>query len=299
MIPGAAPHAARRRFDWMPIQLVAPAGILMAILLLYPIGQAIVLGFFNTRLLRYDQGAYVGFDNYARLLGDPAFWNALKVTLLYSLGTVVSTYLAGLGSALLLNRRFPARGLIRTLFILPWAIPEVVAVLIFVWMLDAQYGVLNYFLVEVGFIDAPLAWLSDAGLALPALILVTTWQQFPLAMLIILAGLQMIPRELYEAAKVDGAGAWSRFRFVTMPGLRTVNVILVLILILSAFRRVTVIYAMTAGGPARSTETLSILTYNVAFQYQRIGYAAAIGTVLLLILLAFSIVYLTLLRRRD
>jgi multiple sugar transport system permease protein len=299
MIPGAAPHAARRRFDWMPIQLVAPAGILMAILLLYPIGQAIVLGFFNTRLLRYDQGAYVGFDNYARLLGDPAFWNALKVTLLYSLGTVVSTYLAGLGSALLLNRRFPARGLIRTLFILPWAIPEVVAVLIFVWMLDAQYGVLNYFLVEVGFIDAPLAWLSDAGLALPALILVTTWQQFPLAMLIILAGLQMIPRELYEAAKVDGAGAWSRFRFVTMPGLRTVNVILVLILILNAFRRVTVIYAMTAGGPARSTETLSILTYNVAFQYQRIGYAAAIGTVLLLILLAFSIVYLTLLRRRD
>lgn len=288
-----------RRVDWLPVQLVAPAGILMAVLLLYPIGRAIVLGFYNTRLLRFDRGRFVGLDNYERLLTDSAFWNSLKVTLLYGLGTVVCTYAVGLGTALLLNRKFPGRGLIRTFFILPWAIPEVVAVLIFVWMLDAQYGVLNYFLVEVGFIEAPLAWLADSTLALPALVLVTTWQQFPLAMLIILAGLQMIPRELHEAAKVDGAGPWQRFRDVTMPGLRPVNIVLILILILNSFRRVTIIYAMTAGGPARSTETLSILTYNVAFQYQRIGYAAAIGTVLLLILLGFSILYLQLLLRRD
>jgi multiple sugar transport system permease protein len=165
-------------------------------------------------------------------------------------------------------------------------------VLIFVWLLDAQYGVINYALVEAGLLRAPAAWLSDADLAMPALVLVTCWQQFPLAMLILLAGLQTVPRELYEAAMSDGAGRWATFRHVTMPGLRTVNLVLVLMLVLNSFRRVTVIYAMTAGGPARATETLSILTYNTAFQYQRLGYAAAIGTMLLLILLVLSLVYM-------
>jgi multiple sugar transport system permease protein len=167
----------------------------------------------------------------------------------------------------------------------------VVAVLVFVWMLDPQFGVINYLLVSAGFIDQPLAWLTQAHLAMPALIALTAWQQFPLAMLILLAGLQTIPREEYEAAAIDGAGPVSRFFHVTLPGLRAVNVILILLLILNSFRRVTMIYAMTKGGPARSTETLSILTYNTAFEYQRIGYAAAVGTALLLILLVFSLIY--------
>jgi multiple sugar transport system permease protein len=158
-------------------------------------------------------------------------------------------------------------------------------------MLDAQYGVINYALVQAHVISTPLAWLTERDLAMPALVMVTTWQQFPLAMLILLAGLQTIPQEEYEAAMMDGAGAWSRFWHVTMPGLRSVNVVLVLLLILNSFRRVTMIYAMTGGGPARATETLSILTYNTAFQYQRIGYAAAVGVALLVILLLFSAIY--------
>jgi multiple sugar transport system permease protein len=185
------------------------------------------------------------------------------------------------------------------LFIMPWAIPEVVAVLIFVWMLDAQYGVINYALIEASLISQPLAFLTQSSLALPAVILVTVWQQTPLAMLILLGGLKTIPAEQYEAAMVDGAGPWTRFRYVTLPGLRAVNVVLVLILILNSFRRVTVIYAMTKGGPARATETLSVLTYNTAFEYQRIGYASAVGTVLLVLLLLFSIVYFRFLNRRG
>lgn len=184
------------------------------------------------------------------------------------------------------------------LFILPWAIPEVVAVLIFIWMLDAQFGIINFALVSAGLIEQPLAWLASRDLALPALILVTTWQQFPLAMLILLAGLQTISKDEYEAAMVDGANAWSRFVHVTMPGLRDINVVLILLLILNSFRRVTMIYAMTGGGPARATETLSILTYNTAFDYQRIGYAAAIGTALLVILLIFSLIYYAVLLRK-
>jgi multiple sugar transport system permease protein len=281
----------RAQFDWLPAWLVAPAGLIMACILLYPIGQGIVLSFFDTRILNYNKGKFIGLGNYARLLRDDYFWNSVWVTLVYGVSVMVCTYLLGLALALLLNRNFPGRGFIRTIFILPWAIPEVVAVLIFIWMLDAQYGVINYALVQAHVISAPLAWLTERDLAMPALVMVTTWQQFPLAMLILLAGLQTIPQEEYEAAMMDGAGAWSRFWHVTMPGLRSVNVVLVLLLILNSFRRVTMIYAMTGGGPARATETLSILTYNTAFQYQRIGYAAAVGVALLVILLLFSAIY--------
>lgn len=292
-------RARLARADRLPAWLMAPAGLLMSVLMFWPIIQGVVLSFFNTRLLRYDQGRFIGLGNYEDLFADPYFWNSLRVTLLYAAGTVTLTYALGLAFALLLNRKIPARGFLRTLIIMPWAIPEVVAVLIFVWMLDAQYGVINYALIEARLISAPLAWLSQAELALPAVILVTAWQQFPLAMLIILAGLQTIPAEHYEAAMVDGAGPLKRFRHVTLPGLRAVNIILVLILILNSFRRVTILYAMTGGGPARATETLSILTYTTAFHYQRIGYAATVGVALLVMLLLFSMIYFRLAQRKE
>ena len=277
--------------EWLPIGLLLPVGVILLLILIWPIVQGVSLSFYNTRILNYSEGRFIGLANYWLLLDDDYFWNSLRVTTIYGIGSMSCTYLFGLGFALLLNREIPGRGLIRTIFILPWAIPEVVAVLIFAWMLDPQFGVLNYLMVMVGIIDKPLAWLTQSHLAMPALILLTTWQQFPLAMLILLAGLQTIPREHYEAAMLDGAGVVSRFFHVTLPGLRAVNVTLVLLLILNSFRRVTMIYAMTKGGPARSTETLSILTYNTAFEYQKIGYAAAVGTALLLILLVFSLIY--------
>jgi multiple sugar transport system permease protein len=280
-----------KRANLLPIWLLAPVGLILLLILIWPIIQGISLSFTNTRILNYSEGRFIGLANYRFLLQDEYFWNSLRVTTIYGIASMSCTYVLGLGFALLLNREFGARGFIRTIFVLPWAIPEVVAVLVFVWMLDPQFGVLNYLLVSAGFIDQPLAWLTQAHLAMPALIALTAWQQFPLAMLILLAGLQTIPREEYEAAAIDGAGPISRFFHVTLPGLRAVNVILILLLILNSFRRVTMIYAMTKGGPARSTETLSILTYNTAFEYQKIGYAAAVGTALLLILLVFSLIY--------
>ncbi|MDC9825800.1 sugar ABC transporter permease [Devosia sp. ZB163] len=285
------PRPISQRINWLPIWLLGPVAILLAVILIWPIVQGVALSFFNTRILNYSAGKFIGLANFNALFQDEYFWNSLRVTAVYGAASVICTYALGLGFALLLNRDFKGRGFIRTIFILPWAIPEVVAVLIFAWMLDPQFGVGNYLLVMIGVIEQPQAWLSQSHLALPALVVLTAWQQFPLAMLIILAGLQTIPEEQYEAAKMDGAGAWTRFVHVTLPGLRSVNVILILLLILNSFRRVTMIYAMTRGGPARSTETLSVLTYNTAFEYQRVGYAAAVGTVLLLILLAFSLVY--------
>jgi multiple sugar transport system permease protein len=290
----------QKRFDWLPILLTAPAAVLMGVLLFVPISRAIHLSFFKVKLLQLASGGtFVGFQNYSKLFKDPFFWNSLRVTVLYSLGVVTAAYLLGLGLALLLNQKFPARGVMRTLIIIPWAVPEVVAVLIFIWMLDAQYGILNFFLLKTGLIKAPMAWLVDANLALPAVVMVTVWKQFPLALLILLAGLQTIPDDHYEAARIDGANSWQRFRYITMPGLRPVNIVLILILILYSFRRVTLIYTMTAGGPARSTETLSILTYNTAFQYQKLGYATTVGTVLLLLLLIFTLFYFMLVSRRG
>lgn len=283
--------SSMKRSNLLPLWLLGPVGLLLALILIWPILQGIALSFYNTRILTYSEGRFIGLANFHVLFQDEYFWNSLRVTAIYGVASVTATYALGLGFALLLNREFAGRGVIRTIFILPWAIPEVVAVLIFVWMLDPQFGVLNYIFTSLGLISGPLPWLSQSHLALPALVALTAWQQFPLAMLIILAGLQMIPKEQYEAATIDGAGAVSRFFHVTLPGLRSVNIILILLLTLNSFRRVTMIYAMTRGGPARSTETLSILTYNTAFEYQRIGYAAAVGTTLLLILLLFSVVY--------
>ncbi|QDZ10669.1 carbohydrate ABC transporter permease [Devosia ginsengisoli] len=280
-----------KRSNLLPLWLLGPVGLLLVVILIWPILQGIALSFYNTRILTYSEGRFIGFANFNALFQDEYFWNSFRVTAIYGIASVTATYALGLGFALLLNREFAGRGLIRTIFILPWAIPEVVAVLIFVWMLDPQFGVLNYVFTALGLISEPLPWLSQSHLALPALVALTAWQQFPLAMLILLAGLQMIPKEQYEAATIDGAGPVSRFFHVTLPGLRSVNIILVLLLTLNSFRRVTMIYAMTRGGPARSTETLSILTYNTAFEYQRIGYAAAVGTTLLMILLFFSVVY--------
>jgi multiple sugar transport system permease protein len=285
------------RTNWLPIWLLGPVAILLAVILIWPILQGIALSFFNTRILNYQAGKFIGLANFNALFQDEYFWNSLRVTAIYGAASVIVTYALGLGFALLLNRDFKGRGFVRMIFILPWAIPEVVAVLIFAWMLDPQFGVGNYLLMMIGVIDQPQAWLSQSHLALPALVALTAWQQFPLAMLILLAGLQTIPEEQYEAAKMDGAGALTRFVHVTLPGLRSVNVILILLLILNSFRRVTMIYAMTRGGPARSTETLSVLTYNTAFEYQRVGYAAAVGTVLLVILLAFSMVYFWMIMR--
>jgi multiple sugar transport system permease protein len=281
----------RKRFDSLPILLILPTLLILGALLFYPILRGVQLSFFEVKLLDRTGGTFVGFENYLNLFNNDRFWDSLKITVWYTLGVVGFSYFIGLGTALLLSRRIPLRGVFRTLMVIPWAVPEVVAVLIFVWMFDAQYGVFNYFLMQLGIIDEQLPWLVRSNLALPAIIIVTVWKQFPLATVIILAGLQTIPEEYYEAASIDGANWWQRFRFITWPGLRAINIVLILILILNSFRRVTIIFAMTGGGPARATETLSIQMYLEAFKFFNLGDAATIGTVVLLLLIAFTLIY--------
>lgn len=290
----------RSRINWTPLILIAPSLILFAGLLLFPIIRGLILSFFNAELLM-PPGAerFVGAQNYVRMVSDPTFWHSLRVTVIYTFWVVVGAYVIGLATALLLHPRFWGRAFFRLLTFLPWAVPEVVAVLVWRWMFDYQYGVANFFLRTLGVINGNLGWLTLPGLALPAVIIVSVWKQFPLATLMLLAGLQAIPEHLYEAARMDGANRYQEFWHVTLPGLKPVNVVLLLLLVLYSFKRVTLIYVLTGGGPAAATEVLSIQTYLQAFKFFQVGYGSAIGSTMFLIMLAFTVVYFVVLSRRG
>ncbi|MEN8113294.1 MAG: sugar ABC transporter permease [Actinomycetota bacterium] len=289
----------RKRFDWLPVWLIAPAVAIFAILLLWPVARAFQLSLFDVGLLDRTGGDFVGLGNYADLAGDNRFRHSAWVTVVYTVTVVVLSYALGLVTALLLNQEFRFRALARTAVILPWAVPEVVAVMTFAWILNTQFGVLNQVLMATWFVDRPIEWLTQSSLAMPSVIAVTVWKQFPLATLMLLAGLQLVPAALIEAAEVDGASRWQRFRHVTLPSMRSVNIILVLILILNTFRRTTIVYTMTGGGPAQATETLPVLTFLEAFQNRELGTASAVGTAVMVILALITIVYAMALLRKE
>jgi multiple sugar transport system permease protein len=297
----APPRTQTRRFRRAPqsrptgvaVLLVLPALLVLGAVLFYPIGLAVYSGFFNIGMMNLGNPTFVGGENYRKMADTAAFWQSVRVTVIYTVGVVFGSYIVGLLCALLLNRPFRGRALARTLIIIPWAIPNVVTVLIWNWMLDATYGVVNYLLQTFHLIEENLRWRAMPVLAQISVTGVTVWTTYPVALVMLLAGLQAIPRDLYEAASVDGATAWQRFWHITWPGLAPVNIVLILLLSLMAFTRVvTIIYLMTAGGPAGATETLPIQTYLQAFKFFRMGYASAVGTVVLVIAVLFSIVNL-------
>jgi multiple sugar transport system permease protein len=270
--------------------LIAPAAILISVVLFYPILHGVWMSLYDIPLLG-PPPKFVGLSNFATLLMREDFQHAFRVTLGYTAGTVVGAFGIGFLVAILLNAAIFARPIARTLLLLPWAIPEVVAVLVFAWMLDYQFGVLNYLLSLTGHFPPKIGWLLSPDLAPYAVTAVTAWKDYPLAAVMILAGLQGIPLELYEAARVDGATSFQEFRHITVPGLRPISAVVFLLLTLYSFKRVALIYIMTAGGPSRSTETLSVLTYLEGFKFFRMGSAAAIGVTMLAVTLVFTLFY--------
>lgn len=251
-----------------------------------------MLSFYEVNLLTYlRRSEFVGWSNYIKLLVNAYFWNSLKITFLFTGGLVAGTYVLGLLTALLVNLRFKGRGIARGALLLPWVMPEVVLVLIWLWIYDPQFGVLNFFLRKMHLTVTSIYPLGTPSLALGALLITLIWRQYPLAMLMILAGLQSIPNQQYEAASIDGAHVLHRFRFITLPNLRYVSSILILLLTVWGFVEFVVIYLMTQGGPVRSTETLIIRTYLSAFKYYELGEACAQGVVILAISFIFALVY--------
>ena len=269
---------------------VAPALAVMGGIAVYPLLQVFYLSL-HRRLLIFDINRFIGLENYRFLWQDDRFWNALKNTVYFTGASVFAETLLGLGIALLLNRPFGWRNGVRTLILLPWAIPTVVSAKMWEWIFNPEFGVLNFLL------GTKVNWLGSPWLAMLAAIFADVWKTTPFVAILLLAGLQVIPRELYQAARVDGAGTWDLFWKITFPLLKPVLLVVLIFRTLDAWRVFDVIYVLTAGGPANTTETLSLYAYKVLFQTLQFGYGSTLSVVTFLFVGAITVFYLSLYRR--
>jgi multiple sugar transport system permease protein len=272
--------AAEQRLAWL---LLAPALIAVAVLIAWPIYVVVQMSLRPGKALALSElmSRPLGLANYDRVLHQQTLWEAFGHSAVYTVGSLAPAFLAGLLFALLFHRAFPARRWLRSMLLLPWAVPGVVVSITFLWMLDASYGVFNAILRDLGVTGSDIAWFVDARTAMAAVIVPTVWKSFPFFTITLLAALQSIPSSLYEAARVDGASAWQQFVHVTWPGIKRPALLAVLLNALWTFREFDIIYAATRGGPAGATETLGILVYREAFESFRFGTAAAIGVLML------------------
>lgn len=282
-----------RRERWHGYLFVAPLFLFLSAIVMLPLGEALWTSLLRIRGL---SASFVGFGNYRRVLDDPEFWNSLRISLLFTLLCVVLHILLGLGLALLVNRAGRLRNLLRLALLAPWMLAPAIGATLWLWLLDPQFGVVNYLLQSVGAIDHPRIWLGEPQLAFASVVAVDVWRGTPFVMLLLLAGLLGIPAEQYEAAALDGAGPVQQFRYVTLPNLRSLLVIASTLDVINTLRQFDIINVMTAGGPVGATEVLPALIYNTAFRSNDLGKAAAVGVLLLGLVLAFSAAYVALLR---
>ena len=295
----AAPLKRAPRIGTLPLVLLLPVVVCIGIFYAGPILFAIWSSLQRDGTAIGESG-FVGAAHYLSLFGDRRFHNSALITLVFTVGTVAATYLLALVLALLLNRGFPGRRVVGGLLIIPWTMPLVVVAVVWGWLLDYQFGVINYLLERWGLIDKPIGFLTDPDVALWSVGAANVWRLFPLAMVTLLAALKSVPQELYEAAEVDGANRWQSFLYVTLPGIRSTTVALVLLLAIWAFGRIfTIVFVMAGGGPAGATETLVIQTYLEAFRYFRLERASALGVITLVVSAALTLIYLKVSRDRS
>lgn len=282
------------------ILLITPSLVVIVATMVYPLVNVIYLSFTRSFLID-PTGSYlfVGFKNYFLLFNNPVFWIALKNTLVYVGGTVSLEFVIGFTIALLLHQQIKYRTTFRGLFMLPWITPSVVVALLTMWVFNSDFGVVNYILKSLGIIPKFLGWLKDPSLAMPAILTVTVWKMFPFMVVVLLAGLQTIPEEQIEAARVDGAGPVQRFLHITLPHMRGIIMIVTLLEFIWMFQYITIIWTTTKGGPIYATTTLPVLIYRSAFKDYNMGYAASIGVFWLGFLLIFSLFYVRVLGEKE
>lgn len=296
----SASRRARRASIWERYPqwfMAGPAVLVMALIMLYPLGYTVWMGFHEWFASSLTPPKWVGLDNYVRILtADPRFWSAFRITFYFTgLALVLQTFL-GVAIALIFNRDFLGKGVVRTLFLFPMVATPVAIALVWMMMFNPVLGVLRYFLNMVGL--PALQWVSDRSLVVPALVLVDTWQWTPLITLMTLAGLSALPNEPYEAAVIDGANGWQILRYVTLPLLRPVIVVAVLFRAIDALKTFDIIYVMTQGGPAFASETLNIYIFQTGFNYFHLGYASSLLIVLFVIVMSVSLILIRV-RRAD
>jgi len=267
---------------------VIPALVVISAVIVFP--WVFTLWMSAHRWTLGQEQSFIGFENYVRLASDARFWESLWHTLVYTVLSVVAPLFLGTLAALVFDAQFPLRGFLRGVFVMPMMATPVAIALVWTMMFHPQLGVLNYLLSFIGI--GPLEWIYNQSTVIPSLVLVETWQWTPLVMLIVLGGLAAVPREPYESAEIDGANAWQKFRYLTMPMIAPFLMIAVIIRSIDAVKSFDIIYAMTQGGPGTASETINIYLYNTAFAYYDIGYASAMAVVFFIVIIALSFVLL-------
>jgi len=276
--------------------LLAPAAALLLAIVVYPIAQLVWNSFFDIHLAEPWKGEpFIGLDNYRRALEDPRFWSSLGHTAIYAIVTVPGALLVGLGLALLANMPFRHKWPVRLGLLLPWALPLVFSGLIFRWFFEYRQGIVNDLLTRAGI--EPLAWLTDPGLARASICIAIVWKSSSFMALMLLAGLQTIPRELYEAAEVDGATRWQRFVSITLPMLRPAIFVALIFRTITAIQTFDIPYAMTGGGPGDSTETLAMYIQKTTLDFLDFGYGSALAALMFVVSMVATSSYLRYTRR--
>jgi len=286
------------RREWSAYVFLSPGLLLFSVFTLFALGFAFYLTFHEWNALSPDT-PFVGLQNYKRMLGDDDFRQSIINTAYYTGASVPLTMGIGLLIALLLNQPIRGRGFFRTIYFLPVVTPFVVVAIIWKWLYNGDFGLFNYYLLKTHLITQPLLWLSDKHLAMPAVVLMSVWSGVGFSMVIYLAGLQAIPQELYEAAKMDGAGSWSRLRHITIPMLAPTTLFLMVMGIIGSFQVFTQIFIMTNGGPVNRTTTMVFYIYEAAFKFYEMGYASTLAYGLFALLFVFTLIQLRMYRRAD
>jgi ABC-type sugar transport system permease subunit len=293
VVPGRPLHQREATLGWL---LLAPVLLVMSLLVVWPFATAIWIAFTDKSIGR--EANWVGLDNFVRVVSSARFLRSLQNSLIFTVVAIALKFVLGMAMALVLNRAFFGRNVLRAYFLVPWVLPGFVAYMIWRWFLDPLQGVLNYTLTDLGLIHFPLEFLSSPTTALPSVIAAHVWRSFPFFGVAFLAGLQNIPAELYEAAAVDGANGWQKFRYVTLPGLRHVILVVLMLATIWTFNAFEPVYLLTGGGPADATMVYTVLAYEMGIVNMRLGEASAVP-VLILPILGLFIVALSGLMSRD
>jgi multiple sugar transport system permease protein len=282
-----------------PYLLLLPALLFTFFVLVYPLVQNLANSFREVSLIR-GTGGWVGMDNYAKIFGDALFWLSFRNTLVYAVAGTLLSVLTGLAFALLLHEKIgKITSLMGFLYTIPWVISPVVAGFAWKWLLNDNYGIVNYWLVQAGIVKEGITWLGNVHTALIGVIVARVWQFYPFAMVMLTAGLQTIPQEQYEAASVDGATPLQRFLHITLPNLRSVMSVLLVLGVIWSFNDFNMVFVMTRGGPINASMVLPVLVREFSFVHFDLGRGSALSVMVFVLLASMSFFYLKVLAKRE